>query len=69
MKIKIKNHSTSKVQNLVHFGEIWNQAQTLGLVSNMSAKANQEKQSCLVGLQSFKYKNVGNTKNNCLALT
>lgn len=42
------NHPTSEVQNLVHFHEIRNQAQTLDLVSNMSAKANQEKQNCLV---------------------
>lgn len=44
------NHPTSEMQNLVHFDEIKNQAQILGLVSNRSAKANQEKQSYLVWL-------------------
>lgn len=48
MQTTTKNHPTSEVQNLVHFHEIRNHAQTLDLVSNMSAKANQEKQSCLV---------------------
>lgn len=39
---KKMNHPTSKVQILVHFVGAKNQAQIPGLVSNMSAKANQE---------------------------
>lgn len=36
------NHPTSKEQILVHFAGAKNQAQIPGLVSNMSAKVNQE---------------------------
>jgi hypothetical protein len=59
------NHPTSKVQILVHFVETRNQAQPLlGLVSNMSAKANQEQQSYPVSLQSFNIKRLSNQKCN-----
>lgn len=62
------NHPTSKVQTLVHLVETRNQAQHPGLVSNMSAKANQEQQSYPVSLKSFRCKWAKQSKSAVLSL-